>query len=97
MSDEAVICKFMEPKCYGYPWWSCQGSFIAPRALSLDALWEVEERLTRMQWNAYLKLLSDGNILANFKEYRMVAHATAAQKIAALATVLRNEENTDGQ
>ncbi len=103
MTDEAVICTWMEPeaakavvidKAATWKWhrldWS--NNTIHTRPLTLDALWEVEERMQVearnpdddmpcIRRNLYLHLLSE---LA--REYW---HATAAQKITALAAVLR--------
>ena len=91
MTDEEVICAFMEPEAdlridSDFEWWGQIWSngvrSVFPRTLTLDALWEVEERLTTLQAVNYAGLLLDG-------QEGWTWHATAAQKIKALATVLR--------
>lgn len=64
------------------------------KAASLDALWEVEERLTEEQWGQYcIRAQVDlydpawGNHPGGMD--RPIIHATAEQKIRALAAVLR--------
>ena len=100
MTDEAVICTWMEPeaakavvidKAATWKWhrldWS--NNTIHTRPLTLDALWEVEERLTDDQWWEYEVTLSapyGPTVLAQVKAH---VHSTAAQKIVALAAVLR--------
>jgi hypothetical protein len=62
---------------------------------SLDALWEVEERLTDQQWGEYWKaaaetLKPDDKVRLAFGEhFRYWSHLDAEQKIKALASVLR--------
>jgi len=55
---------------------------------SLDALHEVEARLTDEQWQKYAGLMMDP---AGIKHTHFLLHATAEQKISALAAVLRPE------
>lgn len=94
MTDEEVIASFMEPKptwsssdrngewwwCWDHRWHSCK--------LDLDALHEVEARLTNEQWDAYANLMMDP---AGIHHTRFLLHASAEQKIEALAAVLRPE------
>lgn len=58
-----------------------------PCNLTLDRLWEVEERLTDEQRLAYLLELSKGG--APELGYWRIMHASANDKIAALSTILR--------
>jgi hypothetical protein len=58
-----------------------------PVDLDLDALWEVEERLTGEQWGEYSGLLMDPR---GVNHTRFLLHATAEQKTKALAAVLRS-------
>lgn len=105
-SDEETICEWMQPKPVrvwsrdsgGREWWSAvwsseTGWQFHPILLTLDALWEVEERLTEEQWRKYESMSvgwwSDGpKIISGF---RAAVHATTEQKIAALAQVIRQE------
>jgi hypothetical protein len=90
VTDEEMICNFMEPKPEGRPssygsgevWWRWGWRYIGwlPRPLTLDALWEVEARLTDEQCSRYTREL----VMLPW-----LWHATAAQKIKALAAVLR--------
>ena len=102
ITDAEVICTFMEP----FPgpgdrresdWWPINTgqSGLGPfrrraRKLDLDALHEVETRLTdKQQWD-----YSDLLVKSVWKVYGSeatfpVIHASAADKIKALATVLR--------
>lgn len=72
-------------------WWVCDEvildgeptTIISPRPLDLDALHEVEARLTDEQWWNYSN---------NFNmpcDFRALIHLSAAQKIKSLAAVLR--------
>jgi hypothetical protein len=108
-SNEEIICGWMEPKPWEEPgqttpkallgssWWDwaiSYGSF--PKPLTLDRLHEVEGRLTDEQWGQYATALSDltpeyTGIVQTMKLY---IHATAAQKIKALAAVLREGGTT---
>lgn len=118
MTDEEVICGFMEPKpdqipedaedlelCGSRPttalgFWVCISPYDVasrwiPRRLTLDALWEVEERLSGAQRFNYLKALKlvdrPGEIPRTLPE-GFFWHAHRAQKIKALSTVLRAEQ-----
>jgi len=97
VSDEEVIAAFMEPvpgfREIDYPksiagWWTAPtGHTKVPAVLDLDALHEVEARLTEERWDLYISefwKLSIGSTWA-----RDYLHASAADKIKALATVLR--------
>jgi hypothetical protein len=106
-SDAEVICTWMEPKPESAPpswgdnpvgningWWIATGSGrIEHRILTLDALWEVEERLTEEQWTRYRVALTAPVLGASGRHIegynRMMWHATAEQKIKALAEALR--------
>jgi hypothetical protein len=89
-------------------WWEISqevGGPFVPVALTLDRLHEVEERLTERQQDEYSKELSrliysiDGPSAFYRSELFMFFHATAAQKIKALAKVIRagcgNKEPND--
>lgn len=91
-TDEEIICTWMEPKPEpplrlpteaetNSRWWKRVYNDILrgwePHTLTLDALWEVEERLL-MEHRAI-----------TLREYRIGWHATPAQKVKALAAVLR--------
>lgn len=95
MTDDETICNFMEPNAEALAtddlhWhgivskpgggWRISG----PRTLDLDALWEVEELLTDEQWDAYQQLMLP---IRTGRRYRS-GHATAEQKIKAIAKVL---------
>ena len=100
MSDEAVICAFMG--------WTpgniriVRGNELSIYShLSLAALWEVEERLKQdyTKWEQYVDLMMGRKLyhfrkILDYADITATIHATAAQKIKALATVLRNEEKT---
>lgn len=112
MTDQEVICAWMEPKpplpnywSGGYPspkgWWynvPISGGRMdwipwrngRPMACDLNALWEVEERLTDMRWLLYYTELAEAtkSLGLPHEEWRC-AHATPEQKIKALAAVLR--------
>ena len=96
LTDQEIICTWMEPKPEPpmrlpteaesqSQWWKRVYNSLdrgwEPYTLTLDALWEVEERLTALEWGEYLLNLPYIK--------REVVHATPAQKIKALAAVLR--------
>lgn len=97
--DQEVICGFMEPvvgfRGCDFPrslkgWWTAElGQPKQPRELTLNECHAVEERLTDEQWDAYEELF-DSVIL--WGRERSLLHASAEQKIRALAAVLRKEE-----
>ena len=106
ISDAEVICGFMQPRtdCTDWPfggrsdfWWQGVNNSSRipagwePRPLTLDRLWEVEERLTAEQRWAYSDVLCLKVIWPTqpSESTFSVVHATAAQKITALAIVLR--------
>lgn len=63
-----------------------------PRPLTLDALWEVEERLTDVElgWYGYFsKLYEVTHAESRLNSDIRICHATPEQKIKALASVLR--------
>jgi len=66
-------------------WWHWDYGW-RPISLDLDALHEVEERLTEKQWNRYITALIP--IETNEDELQLAVHASAEQKISALAYVL---------
>lgn len=111
MSDEEVICSFMEPRPTDPPenalemqicgspvlskggfwvWICCYEDGDVPKAipisLTLDALHEVEARLTKEQWEQYASLMMDP---AGIQHTRFLLHASGEQKIKALAAVLK--------
>jgi len=69
---------------------------FTPRTpLDLDALYIVEGRLSEEQWERYYHQFgsfSNGGLVWNTpdRQYRWALHATAEQKVKALATVLRD-------
>ena len=93
MTDEEVLCTFMHPMPKIYDphtdWWKWRsGATFAPRKLTLDILHEIEERLTEEQWKAYRdEILRDTDMLGLWM-VRLI-HASAANKVRALAAVLR--------
>ena len=109
MSDEEVICGFMEPKPEHNPseyvlgeiyrtWWVRSiGNTWRPllddefcsQFEKLGRLHEVEARLTEEQWCAY----QCAAISAKWGDvFGLICHASAGQKIRALASVLRGEK-----
>ncbi len=101
LTDAEVICGFMEPRpteTDGWSrvditpsalgWWEFDGDddcWLAI-ALDLDALHEVEARLTDAQWYKYGALIGGDHV--TFWALRDCLHAAAEQKIRALVTVL---------
>lgn len=98
-SPEAVsVC---QPGYYSDAgWWCNNGGWSAtcgvtvwlPAALNLDRLHLVEEWLSDEQWYSYIDFV--WNIVranSRFPYERQFLHADAAQKLAALAQVLRPE------
>jgi hypothetical protein len=105
MTNKEVICTFMEPfpdPKYGNAksvWWPLAMKFATDRLLprytrelDLDALHEVEARLTDEQWIEYGSLI---NLSGNQNHYYMkrLIHASTEQKIKVLTAVLR--QNND--
>lgn len=110
MSEEEVICEWMEPRpdvvddgadpnaCYKWPhrWWKWyrDRNGHLPRELDLNALHEVEARLSDKQWLDYRREFRlvvervNGTWPLGQRSKDML-HATAEQKIRALASVLR--------
>lgn len=97
-TDMEVICAFMEKRpgpnehggtgWSGGRWWYWSRSWM-PRELTLDAIHEVEERLSGEQRLVYLLEISR-NGTPETGYWRRI-HATAATKIKALAAVLRTQ------
>lgn len=95
-SDEEVICEWMEPgreipgNWMQYIGW---GRGWRPCTLTLDRLHEVEARLTDEQWKPYImKLLPWQSLNKLYVEQLFcLLHATAEQKIKALAAVIQSE------
>jgi hypothetical protein len=89
MTDAEILCQFMEPKppecdlrTFERLWWTVEGGARwSPRNLTLDAIWEIEERLTKEQWGRYQMLFPHRR--------RETLHADAPTRIRALAAVLR--------
>ena len=89
--DAEVIRRWMQG-CYPWPaeghlryWWT-----VDP--LTLDALHEVEARLTDEQWKRYVPRFDAYSTMPSsnwFTLSKPFLHATAEQKIAALAAVIR--------
>jgi hypothetical protein len=103
-SDASVICRFMEPQPYSRTrsrdseggWWRLVGAdrkssvWEPTRYLTLDLLHQVEERLTPGQCSQYERELYYAMRNAKRKLIGVYAwHASAEQKIRALAVVLR--------
>ena len=105
VSDQEVICCWMEPKSLeapgqttpkallGSPWWDWSIGFGAfPKPLTLDLLRQVEERLgnnDRLR-SAYVYALWNAVEPGPLMSDRWaLIHASAAAKIKALADVLR--------
>lgn len=95
LSDAEVICGLMEPKPeaeFRYtslePTWWGWDFYIRkwkPRLLNLDALREVEQKLIDMAYSRQVRV--------EYEMWAMVTwHLTAAQKIEALAKVIRGLE-----
>lgn len=80
-TDEEVICEWMEPPL---------SHERVPIRLTLDRLHAVEARLNDKQWQKYLGEFLDDE-WHGWRAHRNLLHATAAQKIAALAAVIRAE------
>ena len=106
MTDEEVICEFMEPhESMNWIWWKINRDMtVIHRELTLDALWEVEERLKQdyTKWEQYVDLMMGRKLyhfrkILDYADITATIHATAAQKIKALATVLRNEDNSNAK
>lgn len=86
MTDEEIICTFMEPlrDKWALPkWWHWAGGKRKLRDLGLDALREVQARLTDEQWATYESQFNSAST------WRQLLHASTEQKIKALAAVLR--------
>ncbi len=94
MTDTEIICDWMEPEWetmdkYDFRWHGARldgGEWtpFAPETLSLDELWKVEHQLSGLQRIAYSNRLD-----AQMAVGQWIWHATAEQKIKALAAVLR--------
>ncbi len=105
MTNEEIICEWMERKptpMDGWraahlvkkaQWWLSWQDNWEPIPLTLDRLREVEKRLTDEQWDRYrawfTRLTVPPPPVTSAEYFRMVAQADAAQKIKALAAVLR--------
>ncbi len=120
MTDEEIICGWMEPKppedsaplsrtyrgdifSDGEFWMADEYTtvwHVVPLTLDLDALHLVEARLTDIQWATYQlalasvidpkKRISEQELLAMRPwVWKLFQHASAEQKIKALAAVLR--------
>jgi hypothetical protein len=105
LSDAEVICSWMEPRPTSLRgWWRSsagrwwirrkRGTVPHNRVNTLDALWEVQERLTSEQWRLYRREFrlaverEDGTFPLGERVHDYL-HATPKQKIEALAAVLR--------
>jgi hypothetical protein len=87
-------------------WWEWRpmtDPFIFPKRLTLDRLREVQERLTDAQWESYEEQMTGQQVFdemdgvyrspkfpRGWSVERFLLHASAEQKIAALAAVLRD-------
>ncbi len=70
-----------------FSWWLKLDGRWQARSLTLDALWEVEARLSAAQVHDYLMALVGAT--TDIAVIAQAVHATAEQKIKALAQVLR--------
>ncbi len=106
MTDAEVICGFMEPKpgviearvISKGGWWKSRWSSMQYRIWpyddktdSLDAMHEVEAKLTDEQWIRYRR---EFRVISPPRESHeeCLIHLTAEQKIKALAAVLRGSQ-----
>lgn len=109
LSDETVICQYMETPpvirdlMYGFAspdhWWrreaGLDGSrYWRPNTLTLDMLHKAEMKLPDELWGEYARLILLENKGVVLYEKRLV-HAGLQQKIRALAGVLRRIEEID--
>ncbi len=90
-----------QPKWWIWGWWYTEPSQpnverpVAygwkPRSMTLDALHRVESELTEGQWPYYMAELLPKEFVPPFPltAFQAVTHATAEQKIKALAAVFR--------
>ena len=86
MTDEEVISKWMNEQTGSGNWF--------PQMLRLDTLHTVEARLSDEQWALYENHFArkdKPNAWYSTFRYRDLLHATAEQKIKALAAVIRAE------
>ena len=90
MTDEEVICQWME-QFYHFPE-NPAPRWIHRQDLTLDALHEVEARLTDAQWRKYLEALVPRS-LSGWTELKDAAYADAPTRIKALAAVLREAKH----
>lgn len=104
-TDADVICAFMVPKPQFHPndmpegfdpkWWLVHldrelRATWHPRDLDLVALHQVEARLTDEQWGIYGASIFELHVSQEcLNPWRLICHLSAAQKIAALAEVIR--------
>ena len=80
MTDAEIICEWMDRGHMSVWWIECQPPKPdVPRSLTLDALWEVEERLTDDEWRRYGWLLIKDfiNLTTPFILSKARIHATA--------------------
>ena len=103
LSDEEIICQFMEPmpQCgirqilqdrLVIPiWWGCAWDGWQSIVPDLTELYEVESRLSDEQWGEYGLKLAESLQSQGWQYVRNLIHASSAQKIRALAEVLRPE------
>ncbi len=99
MTDAELICGWMDNTRENPDWWELKNfaMTICPIALDLEALHEVEAKLADIQWLLYCTALSDGTADVDLPHtaWRNI-HATAEQKITALANVLDPERKLRG-
>jgi hypothetical protein len=100
MTDEEIICTWMEPKPkggigYENRWWTVPnnpGMRVSPVYLTLNILHKVEARLTDEQAWRYDEALAEGMKSQPERGSSIfVWHADAPTRIKALAQVLRPE------
>lgn len=104
LSDAEVIAAFMEPKPQADPgqltprhmlgsrWWDWSIGYGAfPKALTLNECHLIESRLTKDQWTRYLAAMPISDMPFSITALQVAVHLRADLKIAALASVLRQE------
>ena len=98
MTPEEIICNWMFQSNVG--WWriSHSGEW-RPVELTLDRIWQVEERLTEEQRWDYADILSQTVLLCHRpssiigpESTFVIIHASAQQKIAALAAAVGKDK-----
>jgi hypothetical protein len=83
-----------------YGWWRAdtEDLVVMPNHPTLDRLHEVEAGLPDERWDRYRAWFTQQSVppppVSHAEHFRMVAHASAVQKIRAFAAVLREAERS---